>query len=359
MDGGFFLSNRALFLVVSMRLLNFCPHRRRREREQSPSPPPPPNEPVTDLQAVNALLTLKQNNNNSPTAKTPRPGLRRGTRYSAEALRNGVVRMKSERHLTSSRDIEWMNEGIQRKRTATIPPPSWSRFPSHTRAERSGSSAGKEDNVHPRDFALEVQMRDPSGSGGGREEDWKTRYRRHTFERSMIHKLRKHQRVYHWSVNRGGVRSSISEGGELEYPELAILPTLEAIPLASRAASPYPVEPSEPSSVLGGPQEAGLYRAVDGARLWSQMYEGCLPPRQPGTTDETSTRDNMSAFLRPEDASRHSRQSSERRISPRSSTEIRHSTLDFQKCLEEYEMRARERALQFANDSSGRPKSMG
>lgn len=324
-----------------MRLFDCC----RCERSSSPRPP---NDPVADLQVVNSLTQ------NGPIANSPRPILRRGAKYSAEALKNGVVRMKSERHLTSSRDICWMSEGIEQKRTSKIPPPSWSRFPSHTRAERSCSSAGEKDNVYPRDFAMEIQVRDP---GDGKEQDWMTRYRRHTFERSMIHKLRRHHRVYHGPMERG-VRSSISFGGELEYPELAILPTLEAIPLASRAASPYPVEPPEYSSVFGGAREAGTDRAADGARLWSQMYEGCLPPRQLGTTDETSTRDNTSGFLRPEDASRHSRQSSERRLSPRSSTEIRQSTLDFQKCLEEYEMRAKERALQFANGSLGRPKSI-
>lgn len=285
--------------------------------------------------------------------------------------------MKSGRQPTSSRDIYWMeNDEMQENkhtRASAIPPASWSRFPSHSRAERSISSAGKEDLVYARDFAMEVRVRNLSGGSKEEEEeeqeeqDWGEKYRRHTFEKSMLRKLNE----YHGASLRPpgrGFRSSISVGGVLEYPELAILPALEAIPLASRAVSraasravsPYPIDPESDLAMSGSrSREAGPDRAVDGARLWSQMYEGCLTHR-PSTTEELSIRDTASGFLRPEDASRHSQQSSEhRRLSPRSSAEMRPSTLDFQKSLEEYEMRARERALQAANGGSlGRPREV-
>ena len=335
-----------------------------------------------------------------------RPMLRRGKRYSAEALRkNGAVRLKkSAREApTSARDICWVenNNNIEREEmqesnnqkkriiyTPVIPLPSWSRFPSHSRAERSCSSAGKADHVYARDFAFEVRVGDLSGNGGdkteegeGKQGSWGRRYRRHTFEKSMARKLHR----YHSTSlrpTRSGFRSSISVGGVLEYPELAILPFLEAIPLVSRTdVSPpqlMPVDDEDNSgsnnfginnsrrSLINSPREVGAglgsdRAAVDGdsARAWSQIYEGCLLPR-PLTSDETSLpKDsaNANAFLRPEDGSRHSRQSSRQlsehgHLSPRSSTEMRSSTVDFQRSLAEYEIRARERALQAASDAS-------
>ena len=344
-----------------------------------------------------------------------RPMLRRGRRYSAGALsKNGAVRMKSMREApTSARDICWIENNNEKEETQenedkqqtrityipAIPPPSWSRFPSHSRAERSCSSAGIEDQVYARDFAFEARL--GSLSGGDKAEEGgqgsARRYRRHTFEKSMARKLHRYHSV-RLRPTRSGFRSSISMGGVLEYPELAILPSLEAIPLVSRAdASPqfvlvYNDDDENPASKNLGtlnndPRNAGTgvgpdsdQAAVDGgARAWSQMYEGCLLPR-PTTSDETTIIKDCAknAFLRPEDGSRHSRQSShqsshqlsrqssrqssrqlseQQRFSPRSSTEMRTSTVNFQKSLEEYEIRARERALQAASDASlRRPK---
>lgn len=323
----------------------------------------------------------------SPSTDDPRPILQRGSKFSAEALKNGAIRMKSCRQPPSSRDICWMeNREMQenmpkRAFTPAIPPPSWSRFPSHTRAERSLSSAGIEDLVFARDFALERLGKDLGGGEKGEEgeQGWGKKFRRHTLEKSVAQKLRR----YHTASlrpTRSGFRSSISVGGVLEYPELAILPSLEAVPLVSRATSPSPIDTPEPNTAMGrnlstshdpGPDRED---EVDGARVWSQMYQGCLLPR-PGTSDETPKNSfSANSFLHPDCASRHSRQSSRnsrqssrpsrksserRRPSPCSSSEMRSSTVNFQKALEEYEIKARERALQAASDASlRRPKEV-
>lgn len=413
-----------LYVRGTMKYLDCCCPRRIHTSQQERSFPPPPSPPppssssslgplslsprssathspsVTIEDSLQAQAeehcTVKHTMEEPPTeeedisttaiADDPfRPMLRRGRKYSADALRNGAVRMKSTRQPPiSSRDIYWveksnskeMQENNRQKRvtfTPAIPPPSWSRFPSHSRAERSCSSAGKEDHVYARDFAFEPRVGDPSGVGGGDKEEegeqgrWK-KYRRHTFEKSMVRKLHRYHRTS-LRPTRSGFRSSISVGGVLEYPELAILPSLEAVPLASRAVSPqlglFGDDGENPeshpgiinnSSSLSNPPDAGLgpdRATIDGARNWSRIYEGCLLPR-PTTSDEMPTKDFTSAaFLRPDHASRHSRQLSEnRRLSARSSTEMRSSTVDFQKSLEEYEMRARERALQAASDAS-------
>lgn len=360
---------------------------------------PATEEPVTEEPVTEEPPT--EEDISTVTADGPfRPILRRGIRYSAEALRrNGAVRVKSVREPpTSARDIYWIenssgqeemqeNENKQQKRisyTPAIPPASWSRFPSHTRAERSCSSAGKEDAVYVRDFAFEVRVGNLSGGDKAEEEGQGSgrKYRRHTFEKSMARKLHR----YHSASlrpTRSGFRSSVSIGGVLEYPELAILPSLEAIPLVSRAdVFPRLVlvvdddddDDNPASKNLGTKNSSNCLTnnsrdaADGGARAWSQIYEGCLLPR-PTTSDEMSIKGSTNnAFLRPEDGSRHSRQSSQqssrqlsehRRLSPRCSTEMRSSTVDFQKSLEEYEVRARERALQAASDASlRRPKEV-
>lgn len=445
--------NRPLFyLFDEMKFLDYCcsrprSHHRPPSRHDQPSSlgrpsPSLTNEPViiiTDPFQTEALHAEKPAMAEAPAEEEEdistvvitaddhfRPMLRRGRPYSAEAFRkNGAVRMKSGREPpTSARDICWIennnekeeineNQDKQQTRityTPAIPPPSWSRFPSHSRAERSCSSAGIEDQVYARDFAFEARL--GSLSGGDKAEEGgqgsTRRYRRHTFEKSMARKLHRYHSA-RLRPTRSGFRSSISMGGVLEYPELAILPSLEAIPLVSRAdVSPqlvviYDDDDENPtsknvgilnnhgSSLGNNPRDAGTdvgpdsdRAAVDGgARAWSQIYEGCLLPR-PTTSDETTTvKDGAkNAFLRPEDGSRHSRQSSHqsshqssrqmsrqssrqssrqlsehRRCSPRSSTEMRSSTVNFQKSLEEYEIRAKERALQAASDASlRRPK---
>lgn len=363
-----------------MKFLDYCSccccrhHRRGDSQQRSPSPEGSPHPPPIDDQVMVDSPQAEEppKEDGSTSTDDPRPILRRMSKFSADGLKNGAVRMKSERQPPSFRDICWMENGEmqetnhKRKYTPAIPPPSWSRFPSHTRAERSFSSAGKEDLVYARDFALEPCEWDLNGGDkeGVGEQGWGKKYRRHTFEKSMAQKWRR----YHSSSLRPtkrGFRSSISVGGVLEYPELAILPTLEAVPLVSRAVSSDSVDDPESnlamsSSSLTSPRDAGPDRAAeDGARLWSQVYQGCLLPR-PITSDETSTKDSASGLLRPDNSSRHSRQSSEhRRLSLRSSGEMRSSTLNFQKSLEEYEIRARERALQAASDASlRRPKEV-
>jgi hypothetical protein len=301
-----------------------------------------PSNPIIDYEAV------KYPTEDCPVATSPRPILRRGAKYSTEALRNVVVRMKSERHLTSSRDINWMNKEVHAKPRDRIPPASWSRFPSHTLAQRSPMSAGTEDNVYPRDFAMTIHMTDV---GGSLRNDRETRYSSKTLMRSMIYQSRSLESFDYGSPERG-VRSSISVGGVLEYPELAILPSLEAIPLAKRTSSLYTVG-HKPDASVGQPRGTV---PDDDARLWSRMYDECL--HRPVTMDETSTKDNTSGFLHPEDASRHSRQASSRPLSLGSSAEMRHSTLDFQKSLEEYELRTRDRLLQLGDGSLRRPSSV-
>jgi len=115
---------------------------------------------------------------------------------------------------------------------------AWSGFPSETRAERNGSAGGLDD-VYVRDFAT---VRLPSGSSGGMEvEDMAGAMSRSKVKRRRIKKIRNvllkskvmadipsffsmHSTNFH-RPHRGH-RTSISTGGELEYPELEMLPAV-------------------------------------------------------------------------------------------------------------------------------------
>jgi len=145
---------------------------------------------------------------------------------------------------------------------------SWSRFPSHTRAERSSSPASSSDGVHSRDFAIETtRPKNPSNNRFGTFPAMEKRKSRSlTFRKSITNTL---GRLYRSQVElRGfdrGHRSSISAGGMLEYPELEI--------------------------------PAGL--GEGGATVWSQIYEDCIPPRNGIDDSSVADLDLASPIRRP------------------------------------------------------------
>lgn len=140
-------------------------------------------------------------------------------------------------------------EGNTRKQTHTlssglrstykvskIPPASWARFPSHNREERNGA-AGEADSVKPRDFAVKevsaagsiTWTTDKEHEGGPTHKSivrsvsdkftqpFKSRW-------SKLLPGRLGASVKDSSI-RGARRSSIQGSGDLEYPELELLPT--------------------------------------------------------------------------------------------------------------------------------------
>ena len=130
----------------------------------------------------------------------------------------------------------------RRRSAATLN--AWSRFPSHTRAERCGS-AGREDNILTQDFAYATASgREPSSAMFDtpsssmhinsayvkkKRHNWIVKSRSMTFGSVM--------RYYHNLLTSSAGRnrrSSVTTGGRLEHPELEILPpTLPAHPLGT------------------------------------------------------------------------------------------------------------------------------
>ena len=119
---------------------------------------------------------------------------------------------------------------------------SWSRYPSHTRAERCGS-AGRPDDVITRDFAVdinhsEIQETDETEAtspNSKRTERSKRSKRSLPKSRSMTFSsiVRYYANLFSSSSVGQNRRTSVAIGGRLEYPELELLPPqLAAEPLA-------------------------------------------------------------------------------------------------------------------------------
>ncbi|EFQ93238.1 hypothetical protein PTT_09433 [Pyrenophora teres f. teres 0-1] len=130
---------------------------------------------------------------------------------------------------------------------------AWGRYPSHTRHDRT-TSAGKADDVQPRDFALEAAMRFATAKD---DEDWidptqrrpstplmpgekkkkkrvgsgrMTKSNSMTFGKTLIKNYSKMFKSQSTEFRRHGRghRSSITSGGILEHPELELLPDVWA-----------------------------------------------------------------------------------------------------------------------------------
>ena len=100
---------------------------------------------------------------------------------------------------------------------------SWCKYPSHTRAERTGS-AGTLDNVIVYDFALDHIQHHSAAE---------LRYKPSKLKKKKSSSIRDHFKNL-WSRERSdtlrmklGTRSSISAGGAVRYPDLELLPRLE------------------------------------------------------------------------------------------------------------------------------------
>ncbi|KAL6714950.1 hypothetical protein ACLMJK_007210 [Lecanora helva] len=244
---------------------------------------------------------------------------------------------------------------------------SWARFPSHTRDERSLSPAGEQDQVYTRDFANMTPERMPEGSQTawnakqGKDKD-STSFSQHVLS-SIKHTYRTHsQELQRRLTNEArGHRSSISQGGVLEYPELEMLGRVSP-PLPSpdvdmkieienviRKASytePKPVKQKE-SGHKTSPMKQKQHSSEDQpARRWSRMYEECVvdPAKNPSTSPEPTLRRSTSEI---DPKVQRSRKGSKARARSRmGSGDLRASTLDFKRSLELDEEGARERLRQ-------------
>ena len=237
---------------------------------------------------------------------------------------------------------------------------SWSRYPSHTRAERSSSPAGEADNVIARDFATGPQavLRGDRKPKRGFSLLGKKKSRSMTFGKNMMKTISRlyKSRSTDFRPSTGNHRTSVNIGGVLEYPELEVLAPLSPIVLPSEeqlgVLTFSPLTPSKSNSS----QQSVVRRTTRSrgrppvARTWSKLYDDCvLIPRD---TDDASLADPSSS-LYPDMNSREPDAGSRRRPSSYSTANMRASTLDFQRSLQAHEIKAKERALQAAEEAWG------
>jgi len=234
-------------------------------------------------------------------------------------------------------------------RTVSPSTSAWSRFPSHTRVERSSSPAGEADQVFARDFAQEALNSEVAPDANSRP-----RPHRHF---SPLH-LSKKPRSMNFARLRDNIirlyrtqslelrsksaydsrnhRSSISEGGLTEYPELEMLAPISP-PLPAHVSSPRrsPAADIDPL-VQKVAHSQGVY-SHRGAESWSKLYEDCVvdPRSRPMASPRSHSRVHTEK-IGTEDTTVGCE---------RKSGEVRASTLDFKTLLEESERRAREKIM--------------
>lgn len=128
-------------------------------------------------------------------------------------------------------------EGIRTSPSA-IRASSWARYPSHTRPERSTSPAGAADHVYSHDFAITPPNSAPTASSdhayasSSRSNGKKAKAKSMGFGKQMLsaisglYKSQSQELQRRLANEARGHRSSVSEGGRVEYPELEMLGTI-------------------------------------------------------------------------------------------------------------------------------------
>lgn len=295
-----------------------------------------------------------------------RPSLQRGVEYTSSDSLQGHLQPNNDSDLNLPIPMDTYlpgNKAAVLTNTGTTAAPSWCRYPSHNRVERSFSPAGTADNVVSRDFAVEFREFGITDEQKEIKSFRKMKSRSVTFGKSIMSTL---SQIYSIDLRRQhkGHRSSISVGGKVEYPELEILPQLsptlrpldvvaqEDITSGLRAMHTMTsrqsiIQPSYPSE-----------ESINAARSWSKLYEDCV--HHPVGGDERRTGRNTSRILlrsrTVSDSARNLPNNGE--LSPHSSGDMRSSTSDFQRSLQDHEAKAKERALQAVDDAWGKSRAL-
>lgn len=127
---------------------------------------------------------------------------------------------------------------------------SWSRYPSHSRAERCGS-AGRPDNVITRDFAVDVDHAnihetedvEPTTTPRSKGTQKSKRYKPpppKSLSTTFSDLKRYYSNIFSSSVVGQNRRTSITPGGRLEYPELELLPPQWAAEPSPKSSHKHP-----------------------------------------------------------------------------------------------------------------------
>ena len=266
-------------------------------------------------------------------------------------------------------------EGIKKPPSA-VRASSWARYPSHTRPERSTSPAGVSDQVYSRDFAITppgivAQVSSSPSSNGDKGKTKSLSFGKQMLATiSSLYKSQSQELRRRLANEARGHRSSISEGGKLEYPELEMLGSISP-PMPSPDIATK-IELEERISKASEPQsDTQAHGTTSGpisrkqSQDWAREYQNCMRPPMPAiitwsevTSDSASEEDCIhppAPAFNPRDydtkwpevsydgVSEVSRTAAESNDPDDGLADIRASTLDFKRSLELDEWKARER----------------
>ncbi|MCJ1476622.1 hypothetical protein MMC13_005290 [Lambiella insularis] len=249
-------------------------------------------------------------------------------------------------------------------------PPSWTKFPSHTRAQRSDSPAGEADQVFSRDFASQLAHDSPMSTKSRRSIlNRRKKSRSMSFSKQMFKSwslLYKSQSSSNVNAHARGIRSSISDSGFQAHKKREMRPvdSPKPVPTPKRAMRP-PVSPKpsplaqrEVAKILFPMSEANestattegddVYTNDRSAKAWSKLYEDCVKHPRETETEAGSVMNASASYLHPSSASRRTASRSSQAASTGSGGEMRESTLDFQRALRMREVEAQKKALEIA-----------
>ena len=225
---------------------------------------------------------------------------------------------------------------------------SWSKYPSHTRRERSSTSAGEADQVISHDFAAEHVNDSPKSRTSFLSRRKKSRSM--TFGKSIFKswsKLYKSQSSNDVKYQARGPSVSVVPGSVYEYPELAILSSKPGLHYAPYQRAAEDGSSSPEKEHLAPADNSDTYVTERSAKAWSKLYEDCVEHPNHTDTEEASVRNVVITHLHP--ALAESRTTSHiREPSSNSGADIRESTIDFQRSLRIHEIEAKEKVLRAA-----------
>lgn len=237
-----------------------------------------------------------------------------------------------------------------------LTPLSWSKFPSHTRAERSMTPAGTADHVTTHDFASNLTNDSPKSRSSFFSRRKKSRSM--TFGKNVFKswsKLYKSHSSIDIKNQARGFRSSTSPGYAPESPELEVYnlasPALHA-PAKQQGRSTLSTEVSDGD--LTSPQEPDVVITERSAKAWSKLYMDCV--KYPNDTDtEAGSVANVPVGRERESTVTHEGPITspvmpchQREVSSNEGSGMRESTVDFQGSLRITEVEAKKRVLEAA-----------
>jgi len=229
-------------------------------------------------------------------------------------------------------------------------PMSWSKYPSHTRAERSMTPAGKAENVGAHDFVSTPTTDSPKSRSSFLSRRKKSRSM--TFGKNVFKSWSKLYKSYSSSDVKNqarGFRSSTSPGYKPEYPELEVYglgsPALQAsVRQLGRSTLSTEVEDGD----LTSSQETDVPFKERSAKAWSRLYEDCVKYPNDTDTEAGSVANIPVSHSRPGTITSVITPRHEREVSSNSTTNMRESTVDFQRSLRVHEVEARKSVLEAA-----------